>query len=62
MDRTYKITVTVERSDEPGAKFKAVFGQIPRDAAEDPSYVHYSAVECFRRYVACETRPDQREG
>lgn len=59
---TYKITLIVERSDEPDAKFKGVFEDIPRAAAEDPSYIHYSAIETFRRYVISETRPDPREG
>lgn len=59
---TYKITVIVERADEPGAKFKAVFADIPKASAEDPNYIHFSAVDCFRRYVISETRPDPREG
>lgn len=59
---TYKITLIVERNDEPGASLKAVFSDIPKANAEDPKYIHYSAVETFRRYVISETRPDQREG
>lgn len=58
----YKITLIIERTDEPGARLKAVFDEIPKAAAESPGYIHYSAVETFRRYVISETRPDQREG
>jgi hypothetical protein len=65
-DPTYKISLTVERSDAPGAKLRAVFKDIPQEKAEDPSYLHASAVECFRLLALNDklagTGPDPREG
>lgn len=62
IEPTYKITVIVERTDEPGARFKGVFQEIPRASAEDPNYFAFSAVETFRRFCINESRPDPREG
>jgi hypothetical protein len=62
IDPTYKITVIVERSDWPWGKIELTVKDIPRASAEDPSYPHFSAVECFRQHVISETRPDPREG
>jgi len=61
-DPKYCITLTVERTDEPGAKLTAVFTDVTRETAESPKYLHFSAIECFRRLAICETRPDPREG
>jgi hypothetical protein len=61
-DPTYTITVIVERSDEPTAKFKAVYSDIPRTSAEDQNYFLYPSIETFRRCCLDETRPDPREG
>lgn len=46
---TYTITLIIRRSDEPGAKFKGVYSDIPRASAERPDYIHAPAVEVFRR-------------
>jgi hypothetical protein len=62
LEPKYRITLTVERSDQPGAKLKAIFRDVPRATAENPSYPHYSAIECFRLCAMSETRPDPREG
>jgi hypothetical protein len=48
---TYTITVTVERSDAPGAKFEAVCAEIPRASAERADYQYSGAVQTFRQIV-----------
>lgn len=58
----YRITLTIERDDYPGAEFRAIFNEVPKGTAEDPNYIHFSAVETFRQFIICETRPDPREG
>ena len=48
---TYTITIVIERTDAPGAKFTAVCSQIPRESAERADYPHSGAVQTFRAYV-----------
>lgn len=53
-DPTYTITVIIERTDAPGAKFTAVLSEIPKASAERADYPHSGAVQTFRQYVLSE--------
>jgi hypothetical protein len=52
---TYTITIVVERTDTPGAKFEAVLSEIPKASAERADYVLSGAVQTFRQHVLNET-------
>jgi hypothetical protein len=54
---TYTITVIIERTDAPGAKFTAVLSEIPKASAERADYPHSGAVQTFRQYVLNEEEP-----
>ena len=58
---TYKITVSVERSDSPGASMKGVFAEIPSDKAEAVDYQYASLIANFRLFVLGERVADQAE-
>lgn len=48
---TYTITILIERTDAPGASFKAVLSEIPKESAERADYPHSGAVQTFRQFV-----------
>jgi hypothetical protein len=55
---TYSVTVTIRRSDEPGASFKARFSDIPRESAEAPDYFLSASVSSFRRLCLGELKDE----
>jgi hypothetical protein len=58
---TYTITIVVERTDTPGAKFEAVLSEIPKASAERADYVLSGAVQTFRQHVLNESDPPPPE-